>query len=350
MPIKQPTLKGQQADLADWIEVTTLASPDGTYRLNSLKRYWDTHRETETSDPEGKETREESTDDEGVGGADDDAFLDSINDELGERETALKGSYPFAFSGTRFSLKPVEKITNGGYCYLFCLLVSNCKAGDIFNGQWLPDIDNVVRDLFQACSTLAAAGEVSGCAISFGWPRPTGNPPFLEKLKTVYTAFGEGKCVNTQRPGVSPNVKDAAIDVIAWRPRPDRSAGKEYLLGQVASGDNWEAKSIKGGPIEKFHRDWFTQPPASQATASIFIPHAMPPIGDGGRRERMDSATANFGRIFDRLLLPSFLAKGIDLAKEDGDLIIERLHDFPKVIDWVDRQMSSLRAANGDTQ
>lgn len=345
MPIRQPTLKGQPADLADWVEVNALAAPDGAFRLNQLKRYRDTHRETEASDSEGKQSRENSTDDDGVDGADDDVFLDAICDELSERENVLKGSYPFSLSNTRLSLKSETDMSDGGYCYLFCLLVSNCKVGEIFDGRWLPEINNAVRDLFQACSTLAAAGEVSGCAISFGWPRPTGNPPFLEKLAAVYTKFGEGECVTAPRPGVSPDVKDAAIDVIAWRPRADRAAGTEYLLGQVASGDNWEAKSILGGPINQFHRDWFTHAPASQPTASIFIPHAVPPMGEGGRRERIDSATANYGRIFDRLLLPHILAKGIVLANENADLMIERLTDFPQVINWVDRQKASLRAA-----
>lgn len=345
MPIRHPTLKTQPSHLADWIEINALAAEDGVFRLNQLKRYRDTHRETESSDSEGKQGRESSTDDDGVDGADDDVFLDAICDELSERERVLHANYPFSLSTTRLSLKGEGQLSEGAYCYLFCLLVSNCKVGEIFDGQWLPQIDNGVRDLFQACSTLAAAGEVSGCAVSFGWPRPTGNPPFLQKLAAVYAAFGEGECVTAPRAGVSPDVKDASIDVIAWRPRADRAAGTEYLLGQVASGDNWEAKSILGGPISQFHRDWFTQPPASQPTPSIFIPHAVPPMGEGGRRERIDSATAHYGRIFDRLLLPSILAKGFELAKANKELMIERIDDFPQVVAWVSRQQESLRAA-----
>lgn len=37
----------------------------------------------------------------------------------------------------------------------------------------------------------------------------------------------------------SPMVKDEEIDVIAWKPREDKTPGTYYLLGQVASGDKW---------------------------------------------------------------------------------------------------------------
>lgn len=346
MTIKLPPIKAKPADLADWIEVRTLAAPDGIFRITRIKRYWDTHRESEDSDPEGLRAREEDTDYDGVSGNDDDVFLDAITDELNDRALVLKESYPFKFEGNTFVLKEDFATNNGGYAYLFCLLISNCKEGDIFDGSWLPAIDHRVRDLFQACSTLAAAGNVTGCAISFGWPRPTNNPPFLTKLKTVYDKIGEGVPVDSPKPGASPHVKDEAIDIIAWRPRPDNAAGTEYLLGQVASGDNWEYKSIKGGAIDYFHNTWFSSPPSSPAQASIFIPYAVHPQGEGSRRDRIALLTHMYGRVFDRLILPLILELGIRLADDvDQGLTIERRNDFPHVIAWVECQLESLRAA-----
>ena len=139
-------------------------------------------------------------------------------------------------------------------------------------------------------------------------------------------------------------VKDEEIDIIAWRPRTDGAAGTYYLLGQVASGDNWMAKSIKGGPIDYFHRTWFELPPASQATASIFIPHAVPPVGDGNRRERLDLLVAKFGTIFDRLRVAPLAAAGIALAAEhQEELLIERIDEVPNVRAWVTAQAECLR-------
>lgn len=346
MPINLPSLKAKPAELADWVELRTLAAPNRVFRVNRLKRYWDTHRETESSDPEGLKASEKATDDQGVNGEDADRFFDAITDELGERLGILKECYPFQFVDSKFSLKEQGDISDGSYAYLFCLLLSNCKQGEVFDGTWLPHVDGQVRDLFQACSTLAAAGHVRGCAFSFGWPRPNDNPPFLQKLREIYALFGEGEVVDAPRPGVSPHVKDEEIDVIAWRPRADGAAGKEYLLGQVASGDNWEAKSIKGGAITYLHHNWFSRVPNSDATPSIFIPHSTPPMGDGSRKERIEAATAKYGRIFDRLILPHDLQEGITLVdRQEAGVHIERRDDFPNVIQWVNGQLDGLRAA-----
>ena len=187
---------------------------------------------------------------------------------------------------------------------------------------------------------------MGGCSVSFGWPRPT-REPFLEKLREIYTLFGEGNVVDTARPGVSPWVKDEEIDVIAWRPMADRGAGTMYLLGQVASGDNWEGKSIKGGPIDSFHHNWFRPPPPSVAQSAIFIPHAVPPVQmSGTRRERLAAITVRFGTVFDRLRLPAATQKGLDLHNEQRQNVrIERVDDIAVIGHWVNEQIVSLQGA-----
>lgn len=346
MTIKQPQLKSAPHLLCDWIELKALSSSSGKFRLNSLRRLWDINRETESSDPEGRERREDDTDVDGVGGGDDDVFMDSIVREIEERTEALADTYPFQLTGS--SLQVVGPPTIGGYTYLFCLFLSHANGGELLDGKWLPRVDNAVRDLFQVCSTLAAAAEVNGCAISFGWPRPNNNPPFLRKLKEVYAMFGEGVVVAAPRPGVSPSPKDEEIDVIAWRPRPDRSPGTLYLLGQVASGENWVGKPIKGPPIDNFHRNWFEPPPPSEAMASIFIPHAVHPAGiEGTRRERMDAITLRYGSIIDRLRLPRLTQDGVGLALEARpNLLIERLDEIKGIENWVHEQLHTLHRAS----
>jgi hypothetical protein len=346
MALNVPPLKASTATVADWVELATLANPGGSYALSRLKRFWDTHRESEDTDPEGQSRREDDTDDQGVGGHDEDAFLDAITDELAERYKSLSDSYPFEIPDNGLRLTLHNQLNSGQCVYLFCLLLSNCQKGDVLDGTWVPPIDHRIRDLFQACSTVAAAGEVNGCAISFGWPRPDGNPAFLKKLHEVYKLFGEGKPRLEPLAGAPKMVKDEAIDVIAWKPTKDRAAGTYYLLGQVASGDNWECKSIKGGPIDYFHRTWFDPPPASEAIASIFIPHIVPP-GDGGtRKDKMDLWTAKYGTILYRLRIPSLAMQGITFAKENTDCLIERVGDIKDIETWVTEQVKALRHAS----
>jgi len=327
------------------VEIRALADPGGSFRLSRIKRFWDTHRDSEGADPEGLHAREEDTDEQGVSGADDDAFLDVLTDELAERSNALDGAYPFSIASTGLTLSLKQDLSIGDVVYLFCLLLTNSREGEILSNVWAPAIDNQVRDLFQACSTVAAAGKVQGCAISFGWPRPDDNPPFLQKLHEVYERFGEGEPVPEPRPGASPWAKDEEIDVIAWCPTLDGAAGTFYMLGQVASGDNWEAKSIKGGPIDYFHHTWFNLLPASDPTPSIFIPHAVPPFAEGSRRDRIHLLTARYGIIFDRLRLPHFASVGQQLAAANAELLIERVADMQQIEPWVQAQIAALRAA-----
>jgi hypothetical protein len=343
MALNPAPLKAVPPTLADWVELSALANARGTFRLPALKRYWDTHRESEGTDSEGRHSRESDTDGEGVSGGDDDAFIEAVTDELAERSRVLGASYPYSLDEYRLELH--ENLNPGQAIYLFCLLLANSKAGDVLSGAWVPPITNGIRDLFQACSTVAAAAEVRGCAISFGWPRPNNNPAFLVKLHEVYARFGEGRPVNVPRPGAATMVKDEEIDVIAWTPRLDGAAGTYYLLGQVASGDNWECKSIKGGSIDKFHGTWFTQRPPSTPIPSIFIPHAVPPGNGGTRKDRMALESEKYGTILDRLRLPALAASGLTLAAGDQNLMIERVADIPAVADWVKDQITALRAA-----
>jgi len=341
-----PQLKASPAMLADWIELRTLADPEGFFRLNNLKRFWDTHRAMEDSDPEGKFSREQETDEFGVSGGDEDVFLDAVIDEIAARAKALGAAYPFAIPSEGLTVRLADTLSVGQHTYLFCLLLTNSRTGELLTGTWLPNIDNRVRDLFQACSTVAAAGEVHGCAVSFGWPRPDSNPPFLEALRRAYTLMGEGVPVNEARAGASLWAKDEEIDIIAWKPRLDGAAGTQYLLGQVASGDNWEAKSIKGGPIDYFHRTWFNPPPPSPVTPSIFIPHAVPPFAEGSRRDRMDLLTEKYGIIFDRLRVPLLVVKGLELLAANPHLTVERVLHLDDIPVWVTSEIQRLRNAN----
>lgn len=329
--------------ICDWVELRTICAEARFFRLAELRRLWDTMREREGADPEGLEIREEDTDDDGVRGGDEDIFLDAITEEIGDRAESLGECYPFVQDGRRRVVLR-EHLSPGAYTYLFCLLVSNSKVGDVLSGEWLPRVDHNTRDLFQACATIAAAGEVAGNAFSFGWPRPADNPPFLTALRRIYGLFGEGVVRDTPLPGASPNPKDEEIDVIAWRPRADRAAGTVYMLGQVASGDNWEAKSILGGPIRNFHELWFEVVPASEARASIFIPHAVPPNATGSRRERMAIQTRKYGIILDRLRLPRALSDGLTLAAGNPTVTVERLDAMPDIGSWVDEQIAAMRA------
>lgn len=331
MPLANLPLEADVQVIVDWLEYKVLSSEYPTVGIANLQRIWDTRRNAEDFDFENGNAQEVD-------------FTQLIFSEITKRIQEIDESYPFVLSQSGESLEVKPQFNEGSYVYLFCLLLSHVCQGEVLNGSYLPTINGEIRDLFQACSTIAAAGEVNGHAYSFGFPRPD-HSGFLDKLRIIYAKFGEGKVVDTVPKGASRSTKDDQIDVIAWKDRPDGAAGKVYLLGQVASGNNWPDKSIKGGAIDKFHGTWFGNPQiSSQVIAALFIPYCVLPEDGSNVQDRLNILTLEFGNIHYRNTLPSLFQRGFDLARNNASLIIERVTDVPRIIDWVNQQLQSLKA------
>ena len=105
MALHAPSIKSPPPLLCDWAEFKAIASSNHQFRLNTLRRLWDTSRETEESDPEGLGTREADTDQDAIAGSDEDRFFDSVVGEIEERQRILGSSYPFRLeTGSRLVL------------------------------------------------------------------------------------------------------------------------------------------------------------------------------------------------------------------------------------------------------
>ncbi|WP_143135097.1 hypothetical protein [Burkholderia ubonensis] len=331
MALSSLPLDGDVQVVVDWLEFKVIASEYFSFSVSELQRIFDTRRNTEDSDFEEKSSEEED-------------FYQSVMNEIAHRIKCLSTSYPFALSDSGGSLELKKKPNEGMYAYMLCLLLSHTKQGEVFNGEYLPDITNRVRDYFQACSTLALAAVVSGNAFSFGFPRPD-NSGFLAKLQLIYRRFGEGGVVTKIPRGASRSPKDEQIDVIGWQDRPDGAAGKHYVLGQVASGNDWPGKSIKGGPIDRFHRTWFNAPGiASQHSAALFIPCCIRANRGETANDKLLVLTSEFGDIYHRHVLPRLVLKGFRLGHRlAGRVTIERTDDYPEIVDWVGKELLKFR-------
>ena len=194
--------------------------------------------------------------------------------ELQHRQRVLGDAYPFAVNRRPLGLVRVDGSTSvpGRVIYLFCLLASAIRENRFQPATVTQSAASGIANLFQVCACLAAGGYTAGEVVSFGFPRPTGTG-FLSALRAGYERFGAGSVRNEVPPGFPVSAKDEGIDVIAWRDHPDRMPGKLYLLGQSASGVDWEEKSVVDR-VEQFH-GWFTQPPARHWLPSMFIPFTL---------------------------------------------------------------------------
>lgn len=332
--ILSPLPVGSTIDvIADWLEFDILCSDYGSASVSDIARNWDVLKNTEESDFE----EEDSTAD---------GFVETLLVEIRNRIQILGKSYPFDFSVTGESLVLKEQLTEDCYIYLFCLIISHFRAGEVLSGAYIPPITNHVRDLFQVCATLAASGAIGGNAYSFGFPRPE-HTNFLVALHEVYSAFDEGLAVHTIPKGAPPKVKDDGIDIIAWTDRPDGLAGKIYMLGQVASGEDWHNKSVIG-KIEAFHSIWFSNPkPASKPIPSMFMPFCIQCTTAGEAiKERMLYLTHNYGCFYYRHVIPPLARKGLEIAKNSRSTIVQRANEVTKIVDWVNKQISDMKAAH----
>lgn len=323
--------------LADWIELSALLAPDGRIGFSALVSAADLGVEEQEEDIADEDSRHE-------------ALVGSVQAVISERRRVVgKDDYPFLVDDDGIGIQRVQAVTPVGSVYLFCLFLSHAFDRTIIPQEHAPEVTHEVRDLFQVCATVAAAGYVDGVAVSFGWPRP-GHEAFLQALKRIYAMFGDGTPHDAPPPGAPDEVKDDGIDVIAWRPSPDGLPGTHYLLGQAASGKNWQDKSVVT-EIDVFHKFWFSTQPAARDTPAMFMPFCLEPKGADDAVEAQESAVGNmqrltnkFGMLFYRYRMPHFAARGIRASVEQGHLV-ERIDELTKVAEWVQLYSDRLRAA-----
>lgn len=337
-----PPDKGTSNELADWLELQALGSPGGTAPLADINEALEIEEDVEPVELDKENLEVERR-------------LQMLVAALEERANVMGETYPFVRDdeGLRISLK--EKITPGGYAYLFCLVVSNAAKDGLLEGPgaWVPDMYEA-RKLFQICATVSAAGHVGGPSFSVGWPRPDSSG-FIAKLKEVYGLFGDGKVHDAIPPGAPDEVKDDEIDVISWKFAFGTKPPLGYFLGQAASGANWDGKSLRGS-VKKFHGTWFSQEPASDADFGIIIPHILPTDADAmedPRDDHEDQAeiegslrrrSQEFGKLLFRHRVARYVDEGGKLALQ-GIKPIERLEHLGEIEGFVKTFQAQLAAA-----
>ncbi len=229
-----------QIILSDWLELLAIISPDNNASHGDLER---------------ELTR--------AGVDNGDTICNSTLGELNQRVIAAGNNYPFTFSGSLLKLK------NGWQSftpYIFCLLLSYCDDAK----KKVAKINHEV--MFEYLSCLAAKKYIDGEVLRFGSPRKNDPLPsgFLNAMTDVCGAVGEWSCStasNTLRK------KDGGLDLIAWKPFPDRQIGKLILFGHCASGNNWHSKINELQPGD-FCSRWLGGD-KSPIVKSFFIPYRV---------------------------------------------------------------------------
>lgn len=349
MRVVEPIPKNStRSALADWLELSALSSGRRQVSEADLIGLHELYGgESDASLKRDQETGEIL--DESILESMQEQSLQSVVEEILYRREVLQGCYPFKVKprGVLLAGSKVEaQLTIGEWVYLFCLLSSAIREGGLQATD--ESLKTRIACLFQVCACLAAVGYLSGSASSFGFPRAQGNA-FLPALQLAYKEFGEGivRSDDNIPPGFPSKLKDAGIDVIAWRDFPDKFPGKLYLLGQCASGKNWRDKPVRPY-VKPLHNNWFTWAPASDPIEAMFIPftlhHELQERDDldfpALLRELFHYETSTFGIIHDRLRLAYFAEVGSSLSQQSQGAFNENIE---KVKVWVRDVLALMR-------
>lgn len=154
--------------IADGMELKAVASSDGRIEFGTLISATALMENEEDEIIDDENTREEE-------------LVEMAQNEIFRRQQAMGDDYPFRIDDKGHALHLNDPVTTVGSIYLFCLYLSHAFNRVIVPEKLAPEVTNEIRDLFQACATVAAGGFVEGPAISFGWPRPE-NGKFLTGL------------------------------------------------------------------------------------------------------------------------------------------------------------------------
>ncbi|MDO8546908.1 MAG: hypothetical protein Q7R68_06065 [Nitrospirales bacterium] len=224
--------------LADWLELLALNADDGNSSHGDLERGLNR-----------------------LGADDIDSICKDSMMELNRRVIATAENYPFSFSGTLLAVKGDWR---GFTPYVFCLLLSYCDNKKKKTSGLRHEV------MFEQLSCIAARNYIGGEAVRFGAPRKELPAGFRDALHVLCEKVQEWSCSHR---GKTLRKKDDGLDLVAWKPFPDRRIGKVILFGHCASGGDWDEKINELQPND-FCSKWLGGD-RSPIVKTFFIPHRL---------------------------------------------------------------------------
>lgn len=252
------------------------------------------------------------------------------------RQRILKSAYPYELdSGGDMLTCVLDNPSMGQAAYILSLVLSHLKTISpvLTTSELHPDEVEVrkLREYFQYFATAALAAEIQGASWSFGFPRPD-HSSFLAKLTEIWQVIQDGSVA--AQIGAPAHPKDDRVDVFAARLHPDRLPGFLLAAAQVATGDNWGEKSLRGY-LSAFKSRWFGSQPVTDFLIYMIIPFAR------SDEEFIDDVRI-MGNVLHRLRVPRKVEEAGQLL-ETG-VSIEAYDLLEEAVQWVADYRSRSRA------
>lgn len=284
-----PPATAASIEHADWLELEALASADLNSSVQDLASAL---RRTGSSEEVEDERAIEDPDDAVAdrGGETIEPIVEAAFEEIEDRSRACGGNYPFALDDS--VLQGRRAYRNDLYVFLLLLSRYGIKAGP-------PGLN--VAQIFEEVAEVAVKNCLGGdrndvATYQFGFPRRLKPSGFQEALDDLCQNIGEGTG-SKDRPKRR-DQKDAKLDLVAWRPFPDRRRGQIMAWGQCATGSDWRDKLSELHPAD-WAAIWMIDRPTVLPLRTFFVPHR---IG----RDLWEESAINGGVLFDRCRITAF--------------------------------------------
>lgn len=231
----------------------------------------------------------------------------TLLEEIDRRSRILGGAYPF--SRERNALRYRQSDTG---VYEFCLSITVLASLSTTSGRrYQIAFERLVRDSLKCFLGAGAVAYRTGAPGDRLEKRPAMIDEMIKEIAALLNDSGEWVWKPDPEHPYDPSRNDAGdlgIDVVAWKPMPDRRRGNLFLVAQCACGE-WEAKS---SDISKERLEGWIKPITFVPFVKVFaIPFHVPNVPYFGDLNR------EYGLMFDRARL-SLLAE----AAENRDAVI----------------------------
>ena len=312
--------------VADFLELSAFFAETGVATASEIKNAIDIGA---PEDPNGEEA--DGLTDERI-----EEVVSATVELIATREEMLGATYPYKLDESGSVLECVcSGDSLGQTAYVLCLVLSNLQPMSPILGDCVYPGDaetSKLRQYFQYFATAALAAEIRGNSWSFGFPRPD-HSSFLVKLKEIWQVVRDGY-VEAQ-VGAPTRPKDDQVDVFAARPHPDQLPGFLLAAAQVATGQNWTEKSLRGH-LSAFKSRWFGKQPVTD-----FIPYMITPFAQPDK-EFIDGVRT-MGNVLHRLRVPRRVEEAKQLLR--AGITIEASDRLDEAVQWVTAYRSRTGAA-----
>lgn len=333
MTLEALTDKDKVALAADWVETAAMISHRQTFSSADLEKSFslleeEDHGLVNLSREAGIEDFDESVEEEIVQSRTE-SWVADVREELSTRQSALGDAYPFrivdAGAKWRLTLKYSHE-QPGHLLYTCCLIITAYRHG--FVTEPIPEVEKIM----QVMAYLVAGTIVGGSAYWFGYPRPDDTGKMLAAVKELLRRMGYGSPTLNAPVWSIGTENDEGVDIVAWNDFGDGIPARMVLYGQVASGKNWEQKSVVED-VEARFRNWLSNFGQRFYIPAMFIPWQqyldVQSSRDRGFRQRVFEISIKsekkFGLTIDRGRIAELASKAIWTGNDDESDYLDQL-------------------------